>query len=194
MKHTTFRIQSILAGCLLIAGAGWAEGGDRIVAAKRQLPKIDQQQEERSANAVASAQLSAYSINWSSLNSGGVIGATSTNYDMGASAGQSVAGQSGSVLYGLDVGSWTNTGCFCPITSTGDVNSDGSHTSSDIIYLVNFVFKSGATPIPCEAAGDVNCSGSVTSADVIYMVNYVFKGAAPPCDACTLVCDGSWGC
>ena len=124
------------------------------------------------------------------------MGAATTNYDMSASAGQSVTGGSSSPLYDLDIGFWTSTagGCFCPITSTGDVNSDGSHTSADIIYMVNYVFKGGATPVPCAMAADVNCTGSVTSADVIYMVNYVFKGAAPPCDACSIVCSGGSTC
>jgi len=72
----------------------------------------------------------------------------------------------------------------CPITMTGDVNSSGTVSSADIISLVNFVFKGGAHPQPCDAAGDVNCSGSVSSADIIFLVNHVFKGAAAPCDAC----------
>jgi hypothetical protein len=73
----------------------------------------------------------------------------------------------------------------CSIVMTGDVNTNGSITSADIIGMVNFVFKGGAHPQPCDAAGDVNCSGSVTSADIIGLVNFVFKGGAPPCDACT---------
>lgn len=81
----------------------------------------------------------------------------------------------------------------CPIGATGDANEDATITSADIIYLVNYVFKGGATPIPCEAVGDVNCDGSVTSADIIYLVNYVFKGGAPPCDVCTLI-PGTWSC
>jgi len=86
--------------------------------------------------------------------------------------------------------------CECNVVvvaNTGDVNTDGSITSADIIYLVNYVFKGGAPPMPCEAAGDVNCNGSVTSADIIYLVSYVFKGGAAPCDVCTLI-PGTWTC
>ena len=68
------------------------------------------------------------------------------------------------------------------------------NTSSDIIYLVGYVFKGGPIPQPCEANGDVNCSGSVTSADIIYMVGHVFKGGPPPCDVCVLVNSGEWSC
>ena len=80
-----------------------------------------------------------------------------------------------------------NDACIagCPITLTGDVNLSGTITSADIIATVNFVFKGGAHPQPCDAAADVNCNGAVTSADIIGLVNYVFKGGDPPCDACT---------
>ena len=81
----------------------------------------------------------------------------------------------------------------CAVLTTGDVNVSGTITSADIIGLVNFVFKGGATPQPCEGAGDVNCSGTVTSADIIGLVNFVFKGGAPPCDVCALV-PGTWSC
>jgi len=72
----------------------------------------------------------------------------------------------------------------CPIGLDGDVNFDFSITASDIIYLVNYVFKGGPPPEPCPANGDVNCSGNVTSADIIYLVAFVFKGGSPPCDIC----------
>jgi hypothetical protein len=76
----------------------------------------------------------------------------------------------------------------------GDQNQDGLTTSADVIYLVNFVFKGGATPQPCEAAGDSNCDGSVTSSDIIYQVNYVFKGGPPPCNVGALIAGGTWSC
>jgi hypothetical protein len=66
------------------------------------------------------------------------------------------------------------------MTLPGDCNADGNTTSADIIYLVNYVFKSGPDT-PVSGHGDVNCSGTVTSADVIYLVNYVFKSGLSPC-------------
>jgi len=81
----------------------------------------------------------------------------------------------------------------CAIILAGDVNTSGSVTSADIIYLVNYVFKSGAAPLPCPGAGDANCSGAVSSADVIHLVNYVFKSGAPACDVCPLI-PGTWAC
>jgi hypothetical protein len=64
----------------------------------------------------------------------------------------------------------------------GDVNDDGSITASDIIYLVNHVFKGGPAPLPLAASGDVTCDGSLTAADIIFLVMHVFKsGPAPDC-------------
>jgi hypothetical protein len=142
-----------------------------------------------SATGTASA---AYQINWSSINAGGAIQASSASYKMGLSVGQSVAGSGSSANYKAGIGFWYGAGgggggVVCAITTTGDVNLTGTLTSADIIFLVNFVFKGGATPSPCEAAGDVNCNGTVTSSDIIYLVNHVFKGGAAPCDVCTLI-------
>jgi hypothetical protein len=74
--------------------------------------------------------------------------------------------------------------CFCKIEVPGDGNGDGIITTSDIIGLVNYVFKCDCPPLPCYANGDVNCSGSVTSVDIIFLVGHVFKGGIPPCDIC----------
>lgn len=81
----------------------------------------------------------------------------------------------------------------CAIQLHGDVNTSGTVSSADIIYLVNHVFKGGPAPLPCVAAGDANCSGAIGSADVIFLVNCVFKGGDPPCDICGLV-PGTWTC
>jgi len=75
----------------------------------------------------------------------------------------------------------------------GDQNTDGLITSADIIQQVNFVFKGGFAPLPCEGAGDINCSGAVTSADIIMLVNFVFKGGAEPCNLCQAMGLG-WAC
>jgi len=58
---------------------------------------------------------------------------------------------------------------------SGDTNGDSKITLSDVIYLVNFIFRSGNPPVPSEA-GDVNASCTVTLSDVLGTVNYVLKG------------------
>jgi hypothetical protein len=69
----------------------------------------------------------------------------------------------------------------CPYELMGDVNQDQTLTSSDIIYFVNYTFKSGPDPLPDRSIGDVNCSGGVSGADIIWMVNHIFKGGPEPC-------------
>ena len=76
----------------------------------------------------------------------------------------------------------------CVVEITGDVNTDGRISPSDIIYLVNYVFlRGGPPPQPCLASGDVNCNGSIRSDDIIYLVNYCFKNGPAPCDVCTMI-------
>lgn len=66
-------------------------------------------------------------------------------------------------------------------TLRGDVNKDAKRNLTDIIYLVNYVFKGGLAPNPAEL-GNVNCStGAPNLVDIVYMVNYVFKDGPPPC-------------
>jgi hypothetical protein len=62
----------------------------------------------------------------------------------------------------------------------GDANADGKVTVSDVIFLINYLFKGGPEPIPVET-GDVNCNGGITVSDVVYLINYLFKGGPPPC-------------
>lgn len=83
---------------------------------------------------------------------------------------------SGDYLYAVDQ---VNGVYAYRLTNRGDCNSDGIHNSGDIIWLVNYIFRSGPSPSPLEQ-GDVNCDGVVTSADIIFLVNYVFKSGPPP--------------
>jgi hypothetical protein len=91
---------------------------------------------------------------------------------------------------GCGTGAWNESRfsvLLCPITLTGDVNVNGSLTSADIIWLVGYIFKSGAAPLPVAEAGDVNCDSVVNSGDIIYLVNHIFKGGPAPCDACSVL-------
>lgn len=65
------------------------------------------------------------------------------------------------------------------LLNRGDANSDGSYSAADVIWLVNYIFRSGPPPTPLEQ-GDCNCDGQYNSADLIYLVNFIFKGGPPP--------------
>jgi len=62
--------------------------------------------------------------------------------------------------------------------TAGDLNLDGQTNLSDLIWLVNYVFKGGPPPDPELWIGDVNADCKVNLADIIYYVNFVFKGGA----------------
>lgn len=65
----------------------------------------------------------------------------------------------------------------------GDCNGSRDVTTSDVIWLVNYVFKSGAWPQPRVESGDANGDCKISAVDIITMVNYVFKSGAPPVNA-----------
>jgi hypothetical protein len=63
----------------------------------------------------------------------------------------------------------------------GDANHDGVIELSDVVYLLNYLFKGDDPPEPLEA-GDVNCDGIVDLGDVVYLLSFLFKGGPPPCE------------
>jgi hypothetical protein len=63
----------------------------------------------------------------------------------------------------------------------GDASGDGIVDVSDVIYLINYLYKSGPVPVPLESA---NVSGDeiVDISDAIFLLNYLFKhGSTPSC-------------
>jgi hypothetical protein len=45
---------------------------------------------------------------------------------------------------------------------------------SDAVYITNYIFVGGPTPIPRIWAGDVNCDFRANVADVVMLVGYIF--------------------
>lgn len=66
----------------------------------------------------------------------------------------------------------------------GDLNLDGQTNLSDLIWLVNYVFKGGSPPDPELWIGDLNADCKVNLADIIYFVNYLFKTGPKPQQGC----------
>ena len=60
-------------------------------------------------------------------------------------------------------------------------DADGNHAVniSDAVFLIAYIFATGATPYPYVAA-DVNCDGTVNISDSIWLINYIFSGGPPP--------------
>jgi hypothetical protein len=61
----------------------------------------------------------------------------------------------------------------------GDANCDIDVNVGDVVYIVNYVFKSGPGPIPYWA-GNANGDAEVNIADAVYLINYIFKQGPPP--------------
>jgi hypothetical protein len=79
-----------------------------------------------------------------------------------------------------------SAGCCTP-PMRGDINADGiaGETGidvSDVVYLVNYMFKQGPPP-PCFEEANINGSGGeelIDIADLVYLVNYMFKDGPEP--------------
>ncbi|MGB7062028.1 MAG: S8 family serine peptidase [Candidatus Zixiibacteriota bacterium] len=63
---------------------------------------------------------------------------------------------------------------------TGDVTGDEKINVSDVVFLVNYLYKEGPAPSPL-LLGDVNCDDDINVGDVIYLVNYLYQGGTEPC-------------
>lgn len=61
----------------------------------------------------------------------------------------------------------------------GDCNRDGVIDVGDVVYLINYLFKSGPVPNPLPS-GDVNNDSVVDVGDVVYLINYLFKNGPTP--------------
>lgn len=134
------------------------------------------QQPVRDSSIVMSWQVMAVSVS----------NASSANYGISLTGGETVVGIGSSENYGVSGGFWTvsgESGC-CEIRA--DINHDGSGPDiADLVYLVNYMFNGGQEP-PCsedgyfaEADVDGNMSGP-DIADLVYLVNYMFNGGPPP--------------
>lgn len=143
----------------------------------------------------AAASAATYEIDWYSVNGGGTVNATSTNYRMGASIGQSVAGAASSASYNMGIGFWYGAGssggcaCDCHADPAPVGSCDGVQDVLDVVNTVNVAFR-GAAAIadpnvncPYETT-DVNCSSSTDVLDVVRMVNVAFRGANSATEFC----------
>jgi hypothetical protein len=69
----------------------------------------------------------------------------------------------------------------------GDVNASDSLEmptldATDLVYLINYLFRNGPAPKPYKDQADVNADRRVDVRDIVYLINSVFIGGPPPRD------------
>jgi hypothetical protein len=65
----------------------------------------------------------------------------------------------------------------------GDCSENGLIDPGDVIFLMNYLFRQGASPEPL-CRGDGNCNDDVDVGDVVLLINYLYKGGVLPCFEC----------
>ncbi len=65
----------------------------------------------------------------------------------------------------------------------GDVNQDGVLDVGDLVYLINYLYRSGNAPLPFADQGDVNGDGIVEIGDVVFVINYLYRSGPAARDA-----------
>lgn len=65
------------------------------------------------------------------------------------------------------------------LSDRGDANGDGVINVADVMYMINYLYRSGPPPISFEA-GDANCDDDHSLLDIVFLINYLYKGGPPP--------------
>ena len=138
----------------------------------------------------AAAGAATYQIPWQSINGGGAP-ATSTNYQVNASVGQSAIGYSTSTNYQHGAGYWYGAGvasCACPFQS--DLDGSTFVDAVDLAQVIDIVFF-GALDITdpsCPTTrADFDNNGFADAVDLALVIDHVFFGGTGPCDPCNPV-------
>ncbi len=66
---------------------------------------------------------------------------------------------------------------------TGDVNWDGAIDLSDVVFLINYLFKGGDAP-EAQRLGDPTADCEIDLADAVFLLNYLYKGGPEPEAGC----------
>jgi CotH protein/lamin tail-like protein len=61
----------------------------------------------------------------------------------------------------------------------GDANSDEESNMSDVVFLLSYLYLSGAAPA-CLDSADMNDDAAVDLTDAVYLLNYLFLAGPPP--------------
>ncbi|MEE8142006.1 MAG: hypothetical protein V3T77_02795 [Planctomycetota bacterium] len=120
--------------------------------------------------------------NFQSVNDPGLIG-TCTNVQLVNGLGSPPISNVITVD-GLSVAPKLVPGTICfqalPVFKRGDANTDGIVDVADVIFVIQFLFVSGAVP-DCQDSADGNNDQLLDVSDAIFLINFLFSsGAIPP--------------
>jgi len=65
--------------------------------------------------------------------------------------------------------------------TVADYDGNGSVGTSDLIFLINFIYKDGPAPSGGAHRADANCDGLIDISDVIYAIQYFYNSGPAPC-------------
>ena len=85
-----------------------------------------------------------------------------------------VAGTHGRSMYQTTV---EFTDYYC-----GDVDGDSLVNYNDVIYLGNYIFHNGLSPV-VDTIADVDKCGSINVSDIAYLCEYLYLGGSQPCSS-----------
>lgn len=61
-----------------------------------------------------------------------------------------------------------------------DVNQDERIGLEDVVFLVNYLYKSGPASNVLES-GNANCGDNIDVGNIVSLVNYLYRDAPSPC-------------
>lgn len=126
-------------------------------------------------------------INWRVLSGGGGT-ASSTNYIISHTIGQTAAGLISSTNYRVHQGFWQNFAAItsCCIGTTGNVNKSASETPdlSDLSLLIAYLTISPRPTLPCLPEANINTVGSIDLSDLSLLIAYLTMTPRPTLPNC----------
>ncbi|MCX6826053.1 MAG: dockerin type I domain-containing protein [candidate division Zixibacteria bacterium] len=69
----------------------------------------------------------------------------------------------------------------CASLKKGDYDGDGLANVGDVLYLINYIFKNGATPMGGIGRADANCDGAINISDVVFAIRFIYSHGPTPC-------------
>ncbi len=185
-KAGSFVLMGLLAMAGILLAAGTISKDDRVKPKTQVVQTKDTTSTDRPSN---SSVLTGEQIKWQVISSGGTK-ASSTNYAMRGTTGQTAVGSGSSENYQVFQGYWGGgdppTCCMGAIRGNVDYDGGDQIDISDLVFLVDYMFTGGAAPVCWEEADINGSSGGVSGpadidiSDLVYLVDYMFTGGPEP--------------